>query len=365
MDYYVLTEPDLSENFWIKKYISGMKAGVRERKGRLIELTLDDLPKIRNTHKRVSVILNGRSSGWIARAIDATLQNHLHPILLASHSCNSRHNVSSVSFDFYGIYTAWCEYVLSQGWHRMALLGVNRNAEGDSIKREAFQDYNNKYNRENRWDIYYIDSSLEECCKHFLEHAEDYDAVLCANDLVSIVLLTLIRTQRNAEHLQIHAFWDSPLSEYIHPKIKTISLDYAELGRKAIRLSAFLADNPDMAAASATVCGQTELKERSFRTATGNGSADVFLKDRQAQDIYSLENLFSSVDTVDMQIIRGILRSTSYEQLAEELSLSVSAVKYRVKRMLTLTRNHKREELVAQILKYFTMEPAAQDFKQV
>jgi len=311
------------------------------------------------------VIINGRSSAWIDHSVETVLRNNCLPVLMAANNSQSKHHVSSVGFDFYGIYTSWCEYVLIQGWRNMALLGVNRDTAGDMLKCEAFMDYNSRHNKENRYDVYYIESSLEECCKRFLEKAGEYDAVLCTNDLISIILVTLIRKQVINDNLQIYAFWDSPLSEYIRPKVKTISLDYAELGRQAIKVSSFLAKNPNIAVLSVTVCGQTEMTERKICSIKSENAGDTFLKDRRAQEIYSLENLFSSIDSNDMQIICGIIDGISYERLAEKLSISIGAIKYRVKRMLTIAQRKDRNEFVNLIQEYFSMDNAAQCLEMV
>jgi len=53
MNYYVLTEPDVSENFWNRKYISGMKAGARESKGSLIEIDVEDICTIKDESKEL------------------------------------------------------------------------------------------------------------------------------------------------------------------------------------------------------------------------------------------------------------------------------------------------------------------------
>ena len=193
MNFYIITEPRFSENYWNFKYMAGLRSAVREYKGRLIELTPADLKEIKSAHsERVPIILNGRSSDFFASLIPLACEEGLHPILLASPNITSQRGVSSLHFDFYGMYTAWFAYMQERGLRDVALLGVSRENANDAIKEQALKDYN-KENKTGRLDVYYLDASLSECCESFLKNAKGYDAVLCANDVVAIVLSGMLK----------------------------------------------------------------------------------------------------------------------------------------------------------------------------
>lgn len=360
VNFYIMTEPDLSENFWNLKYLTGIRAAVREYKGLLVEVDLQDLPKLRGEAAenpvRVPVILNGRSADWVASHVSHALKNGLHPILLAAENHTSQSGVSSLNFDFYGIYMAWCEYIHKNGWHNMALVGVNPDNMSDALKCRAFLDYNSKNDPGYNTGIYHMKGSLQECCEEFLAEAEKYDAVLCTNDVVSIVLMSLLRGRKSDHKMHVHSFWDSPLSEYLRPEVKMLSLDYHEMGRLAIRLCSFLAKNPGMEAVSATVRGITypvgNVTENPRTVFEGNR----LLKDKIAQDIYALERLFSALDGTDLVIVKGIVCGQSLDNIAEKAFISVGAVKYRIKKMLTLAEKSSRKELLALISEYLGTE---------
>lgn len=356
MNFYFMTEPELTENFWNGKYMAGMRAAVRECKGRLQEVELCDLDAIAAEKtvdcETLPIILNGRSPDWIASHIAHVTERGLHPILLATHNNTTQRGVSSLSFDFYGIYTAWCTYMCKCGWHNMALLGVSPDNMSDAAKCEAFSNFNRRHNPDGHTGIYYINSSLENCCQTFLAEAEQYDAVLCTNDVVSIVLVSLLRQKGNNHSLHVHSFWDSPLAEYLNPEIKMMSLDYHEMGRQAIRLYSFLVNNPGIESVSATVCGVPCLAPELAATTSVSFSTNGFLRDERAQDIYALERLFSALDAIDLQIIGGMAEGIPYEQIAEKEMIAVGTVKYRVKKMLALAQKGSREALLNLIDEY-------------
>jgi len=356
VDFYVMTEPDLSGNFWNGKYMSGMRSAVRECKGRLVEIDLCDLNELISHKEDVPVILNGRSHDWIASRIEYISQKGIHPILLSGYNNTSQRGVSSLSFDFYGIYTDWCAYMHGRGWCNMALLGVSRDNMIDSVKCEAFRDYNDRYNKTGTTGIYYVDASVKKCCEDFLAEAQKYDVVLCTNDVVSIVLASLLRKCNPKPDLCIHSFWDSPLAEYLKPDIKMISLDYHEMGRQAIRLYSFLVNNPGMESVSAIVRGARYSSVATTGSSGVSNSENNFLRDECSCDVYTLEQLFSVMDEIDLQIIRGIVLGVSYEQIAEKEMVAVGTVKYRVKKMLEITSKASREELMELISQYIGTE---------
>ena len=358
MNFYVMTEQELSNNFWNEKYMTGIRTAVRECKGTLIEVEFSDLDSLSeiNQNERLPIIINGRSPDWVASHTEYVSDKGFHSILLASHNNTSLRGVSSLTFDFYGIYKSWCSYMCKRGWRNMALLGVSSDNMSDSLKNEAFCDYNRKYNSNSNVGVYYVKTSLLDCCKTFLSDAKKYDVVLCTNDVVAILLNSLLANNKNIHSLHIHSFWDTPLCEFISPEIKMMSLDYQELGRQAIRLYSFLVNNPGMESVSATVCGVPYIYEESDKTTHICISENAFLRDKHAQDIYTLERLISTFDELDHQIIAGILRGVSYEQIAECELVSVGTVKYRLKKMLTVANKTSREELIDFIGKYLQSE---------
>lgn len=357
MDFYVMTEPGISGNFWNAKYMAGMRSAVRECKGRLVEILLSDLDKIsqknRGSNLRVPVILNGRSSNWIASLIPLVCDKGFHPILLASHNYTPQRGVSSLRFDFYGLYTSWFAYFRKCGLKNMALIGANKNNVSDSLKCQAIAGFNDG---KGKADIYYMESTMQLCLDSFINNVKNYDVVLCVNDVVAIILKSMLKKRGLENCLQVHSFWDSPLSKYISHEEKLISLDYNELARQAIKVYSFLVNNPEIESVATTVKGDMNSCLEPIKSAYVKPNENTFLKDESVKEVYALEKLFSSLDELDFQIINGVIKGDTYEEIAERENVSLATIKYRVKKMLVLTGKTKRKELILLVTKYLQIE---------
>lgn len=357
MNFYVITEPEYLENYWNFKYMAGLRSAVREYKGKLVEIKFSDLDKITtlNDNARIPVILNGRSSDWIASLIPLVCDKGFHPILLASHNYTPQRGVSSLRFDFYGLYTSWFAYFTKCGFNNVALVGVSKNNVSDTLKCQALTDYSKGYGK-GKADIYYMDSSMQDCLEFFIQNAKDYDVVLCPNDVVAIILKSMLRKIGFDGQLQIHSFWDSPLSKYIEHQDKLITLDYNELGRQAIKVYDFLVKNPEIESVATTVRVDMSNNLEPIKSGYVKPNENTFLQDESVKEVYALEKLFSSLDEIDLQILYGILNGEIYETIAERENVSLGTVKYRVKNMLTLLNATKREELIYLVSKYLQTE---------
>ena len=352
-----MTEPGISENFWNAKYMAGMRAAVRESKGRLVEISLSDLDEINEKNRdlklRVPIILNGRSSDWIASLIPLVCDKGFHPMLLASHNYTPQRGVSSLRFDFFGLYTSWFAYFRRCGSKNMALVGANKNNVGDSIKCQAISGFNDGNGKA---DIYYMKSSMRLCLESFINNAKEYDVVLCVNDVVAIILKSMLRKSGLENSVEVHSFWDSPLSKYINHQEKLIALNYNELARQAIKVYSFLVNNPEIESVAVTVKGDMSHCLAPIKSAYVQPNENTFLKDPSVQDVYALERLFSSLDELDFEIIKCVIKGDTYELIAEKENVSLGTVKYRIKKMLALAGKTKRKELLMLVEKYLQAE---------
>jgi len=65
-----------------------------------------------------------------------------------------------------------------------------------------------------------------------------------------------------------------------------------------------------------------------------------------------LEKLLYESEDLDKQIVRHLLEGDSYEQIAEKSYLTVSTVKYRVKKMVSHCRLNNRSQLLELLRRY-------------
>ena len=74
------------------------------------------------------------------------------------------------------------------------------------------------------------------------------------------------------------------------------------------------------------------------------------MQDERLLEIQSLEKMLRICDDIDFKIIDGLIDSKSYSKIGDELYISESSVKYRIKRLLAGSKI----ESIAKILKVYT-----------
>ena len=79
---------------------------------------------------------------------------------------------------------------------------------------------------------------------------------------------------------------------------------------------------------------------------------DVFYEDNEINEMMLLEKLLYESEDLDKQIVRYLLEGDSYEQIAEKSFLTVSTVKYRVKKMVSHCRLNNRSQLLELLRRY-------------
>ena len=79
---------------------------------------------------------------------------------------------------------------------------------------------------------------------------------------------------------------------------------------------------------------------------------DAFYQDPELNEMMVLEKLLYGSEETDRGIIRCMLQNDSNEKIAEKCYLTLSTVKYRIRKMLTLCSLTSRSQLVALLRRY-------------
>ena len=207
--------------------------------------------------------------------------------------------------------------------------------------------------------------SLEESYQRLKPHLLQFNAILCANDIVAVFLLRRLKQDGYTvpEQLYLFSYSYSHLAESVTPGISGVSLDHEETGRQAVRLYSWLLRQKPCTSVSVRVRSwiivrqSTEMQQPSigeivFPQPSGT-TEDIYLyHDKEAIRLQDCESIMATCDETDFQLIRGLLEEKSYTRLEEELFLSSYALRYRIKRLLNLTHCESRYELI-EFLKYY------------
>ena len=79
----------------------------------------------------------------------------------------------------------------------------------------------------------------------------------------------------------------------------------------------------------------------------------MIYKDSVFNELDAIELILQKADEVDIKIIEMLVSGVmTQEEIAEEVFLSLSSLKYRIKRLLNLTSINKKNEFVGLLKKY-------------
>ncbi|MCK9223012.1 MAG: substrate-binding domain-containing protein [Limnochordia bacterium] len=367
MRIFSITEPLVEGRYWSSGYTRGIRQEAAKIKAKFTEITPGELGLVMEESQfsdvRPVVIVNCISKAWTLDCLTLLTDAGIHPLLLTPFGGRTE-EYSTVSLDFYGTFLSLFRYLDLAGKGRIALLGLNPDSVNDTVKIQAFSAYQRTAPAGTE-HIFWNQGSLLECCQRFFQHREDYDAIVCTNDVVAIRLINFLNENgvRVPEDCWVAAMGNTFLGGLISPSITVVEMDCQAIGRQAARLYAFLRKNPCLSALRAVVPGHILVRSstadfpvyrtqpRSERTNT-RGDTLNFYADHDVAKIFLLENLFQNSDETDLRILRGLLCGKTYAELAEEVFLSERGVKYRTYRMVELAECSSRGELLSMLTQY-------------
>jgi hypothetical protein len=261
--------------------------------------------------------------------------------------------------------------LISCGASRIALLGINSSIQTDLLRLKGWKDMISIYGVGNpETDVFYADNGLEECILRFMDKAKNYDAVACTNDYSAIYLLAhaskhSIKVPRD---LMVTGFGNTYLSGYTKPPLTTISLNMREVGEQVFNLFKSLSKSEVLLSCSATISSQI-VERDTTKKAYKQVDKNAFLKDNKSnvfepsfekclKPLYKLEEALAQMDHLDYKIIGGLLNNLTYDKLSETIFLSTSALRYRLKKIFSLTECSNKSTLIKTFREYL---PSFQD----
>lgn len=368
MNYYVTVEADYTNKAWCVQCLDGISQEIARTHGNLIQFSLSDvntLDAIAGGTDRALTIVIGSLQSWIRHTVGILQQYHIHCVVLTSCMSFTGLSISSVSIDYAAAVYTFCDYLLRCSREKIALVGVYRDSLNDLSKTNAFTHFmKDRLQEDADGNVFWVQDEIRPACEAFLEQVGRFNAVICANDEIALYLLVLLRERNISVPQQLYLIGLSgrSFSQYVHPGITSIHPDFQLMGKNAIRVYAFLSRSPEITSFHAQVNGRVVYRDSSARQPyTEQSSAlfddfslksDCFFNDPYMQPIFALEKLFSNCDALDLSILRCISEGKSYSRISQELYTTEYTVKYRLKRILSLTHIQTRRELLSQLVHY-------------
>lgn len=352
----VLTEPNFRSYLWAKQTMEGIVQEATRRKYKIVTLDAEayeaiDYDGLFGAERRMLIVI-GTSVSWMPKALAFFTARRIESVFISFDPAETSLPAGMVRMDYVGAIAHLLAYLsVDCARSRIALYGYNPNSSADNIKLRFFQ----------RWkaqtaplaaaeDIFYNLADLEACYNQFQPHAKRFDAVICANDIAAVALLSMLRRDgiRVPEDLYVTAFGDSKLSERVDPPLTIATLDHPEMGRQAVLLFSYLCKMPATASVSSRV--RSKLIVRASTACVPDTTADTlpgsdadafesainFYSDPEAERLLRAETLLNACDATDARLIEGLLAGASLDSMEQQLYLTASALQYRKKRLMNL-----------------------------
>ncbi len=342
MALYYCVEKEYRDTSWCVETLKGLYSELKRKKQTAQEV--EDIEGLSmEIGERSSVIIIGSLKSWISERITEVSNKGMLPIVLNNTEVSYTNKAySNVSSDVYGALRAAIYTCKAYGKGRIALYGINPNSASDTIRKKAFIKVGGKEK-----DIFNNHGSLRGCFYSFFPSIEYYDTIICANDFVAVSLVTrLKKSGYDLKRLYIISCSDGIMLEKISPSVTAFSRNFKAFGKAAVLVHEAFIKNPDISYTDTHIKYEMRIRRTTKGLVLQEEPTKILVSevenpvniycDEELQEIMKVENLMRNCDAIDMQIIDALKKKKTYENIAEMLFISLSAVKYRIKNLCKL-----------------------------
>ncbi len=365
MNLYVTAEQIGLPGYWITDILQGITKEALKKNITVVDYN-GQKPILTEEYTRPLALAIGYSYHWMESTCQQMQRQGVEPLLV-----NAGADLASaigdiagfVGFDIAKTMRRMVHYSLANKRKRIAFFGAHDETHSDQVKMEEFLALCRQYGLTSGLNDVYKDFTLSDCVKSFELNRHLYNAVICSSDAAAVYLLRWCKEHEVSvpEELFIIGFGDSIASRAVRPTLTTVQKDFEELGRQAVKLHQFLQRNRDIRSANILVdCplvvreSTAEIPYKKRFPKLPSGKLPLYDADPDVLMVLQIEELLRMWDEIDRSIVRGLLENKTIISIAEGLFISVSAVKYRIKKMLTAASLQNKEELVS-VVRYYSV----------
>lgn len=365
MDYInLLSESSYVETTWYKRIISGIRNELNPRRDVIRNLSQDDIGRLQADSV---LLIIGFSKKFLSESIDLCTASRIKPLIIGSSINGSTgQQISCVTTERdRAMYENVCS-LFNSGCRHIAMIGVNPSVSTDlshkagycqAVSEHGFSDFDQ--------DIFYNSLGLGKAIDAFLRVRHVYDAVVCTNDYVAVVLLSHLRKLgvKVPEEISVTGAGNTDSCRWTEPTLTSIDIPLESAGKNAVILYRILAANPGLNSLNSTFgynivyrdSTKVTEQDRVINRSGHEAYAPLLSSDYEnaMRPIWNLTNTYSMIDETDRRIIGGILRNLSNSELAEEVYISESTLRYRLSKLYEATGVSGKSELKALLGKYF------------
>lgn len=365
MNIYVTSEQVGLQGYWVTDILAGISKEALKKNIAIVDYR-DEKPEITDEYSRPLVLAIGHSYQWMESTCRQMVKKGVEPLLVNAGQDIHTEMLGAVGFVSFGIRKAMyhvMNYLICNKRTKIAFFGAHDETHSDQVKVDEFLKLCRHMHLSLGESDVYKDLTLADCAKSFELNTSRYNAVICSSDAAAVYLLRRLQEKevKVPEDLFVIGFGNSVISKALKPTLTTVENNFVELGHQAVKLHQFLQRNNDIYNASVLVecplierqtTGAVRYKMAQPRKAVVN--MPLYDADPDILASLQIEELLRMWDDIDRQIIDGLLQDKTIVAIAEGLFVSVSSVKYRIKKML-IAGNFKNKEELAEVVKRFNI----------
>ena len=238
---HVLVEASYMNSHWCAHYLRGITAQAKRKNMPVSVHTttefLDD-PSFNDTH----VIVLGSSLTWASRSMNLLYSRDVRPIVLAVANYQKQFPFASfITMDYDDATRKLMKFLHAGGRTKTAFFSGNTKSSTDMQK---VANYLQEGGREQ--DIFHFEGTLRETTDRLLARIDEFDSVLCANDVSAVVLMKRLESLgfNLPEDMHIVSFGDTVLANLEIHNIAVAKVKSVEAGKLAISAYRLLAQAP-------------------------------------------------------------------------------------------------------------------------
>ncbi len=363
MNIYVTSEQVGLQGYWVTDILAGIAKEALKKNITIVDYT-GEKPEITDEYTRPLVLAIGHSHQWMDTTCRQMKKKGVQPLLVNAGLDLYTESLDVAGFVSFGIQKAMHKimtYLVQNKRTKIAFFGAHDETHSDQIKIDEFLKLCTHMQLPLGPSDIYKDTTVSDCAKSFELNMHRYNAVICSSDAAAVYLLKWLEERGRSvpDDIFVIGFGNTVISKAIKPSLTTVENNFVELGRQAVKLHQFLQRNNDIHTSTVLVdcplierqsTGSVRFKKTNPRVSLGN--MPLYDADPDILTALQLEELLRMWDNIDRQIIAGLLEGRTIISIADKLFISISAVKYRIKKMLTAGNFKDKEELAAVIKKY-------------
>lgn len=336
----VMWDPACPQSAWHNKIYEGLQkaAGNAQCSVQLLNTVEEAAPL------GEPVILMGVSHENLINAVETLTSKGIRVILAGMDADSLATQISCVTHSRSNQTIQVLCYLRDCGRQRLAMVGLGRNSLNDLVKRDAARRFMAMHPDVPPLGIFDWSENLEECFNAFLPRWKQYDAVICPNDYAAFALIRFLSRNgvRVPEDLYVAGFSDQLIGHYLVPSITSITMNYFSVGRHAFTIWQQLRQSADedlvfkifvpgeLMVRGSTAFQQVPPTPKQGIVLTKSSDNDLFYQDETIRRLMLIETCLDRHDTLDIQLMHGILNGESYEKLADRLYISACSLHYRI-----------------------------------